>query len=150
MSELVKFKAAHLRPLLEQPVNAGLRDWFLSGVADQLEVTESASFVYKDEVMVCGGITKYWEGRGQLWTVFNENAKFNFVPTFRAIKHWLNYQIENQYKRIELSVNCDFEIGRRRAELLGFKLECATAKNYLPSGGDCSLYSLVRGDHVSR
>jgi hypothetical protein len=144
MSELVKFKPDHLIPLLEQQINAPLKDWFMSGVVYDLEKSDAVSFIYKGEVMVCGGITKYWAGRGQLWAVFNENSKYNFVPTFRMIKHWLNHEIGNNYNRIELSVACDFEIGKRRAEMLGFGLECAVAKKYLPTGGDCSLYSMVR------
>ncbi len=145
MSEILKFKASHLDSIIDQPMNCGLKAWFLNGPAQHLEKTESVTIMVKNEVMGCGGITPYWEGRGQLWGMFNENSKTNFVPVFRLMKHWLNYQVEHKYRRLELSVTPELEIAHRRAKLLGFKLECARAKHYLPSGDDCALYSMVRG-----
>lgn len=145
MFELIKFKEEHLRPLVGQSSNKCLPEWFSTGLSKSLESTDSASVVYGGQVLLCGGITKYWTGRGQLWVVFNEDAaRKNFVPAFRGIKKFIDFQIENNYHRIEMSIDYGFKIGERRAKLLGFTLECARAKKYLPDGGDCTLYSLVR------
>ena len=146
MFETVKFKADHLLPLLNEQLNKDLQYWFTSGMVYDLEKTESVSFINKGEVMVCGGITDYWKGRGQVWSIFSERSKKCFVPTYRAIQKWLKYEIETNYKRIELSVDLGFEIGKRRAEMLGFQLECPLARKYLPGGEDCSLYAMVRKD----
>ncbi len=145
MYEIVKFKEEHLKPLIGQASNKCIPEWFSSGLAKNLEKTESVTVVYKEQILMCGGINEYWTGRGQLWAVFNEDAaRKNFVPAFRAIKHWITYQIQNKYRRIEMSVDYDFTIGHRRAKLLGFSLDCERARKYLPGGGDCTLYSLVR------
>lgn len=142
----VAFKAEHLLPLIKEPTNKHLESWVKSGLVYDLEKGESVTFIYKGKVCVCGGINPYWEGRGQLWSVFSQNLQYEFVPAFRAMKRWVNWQLGNNYRRIELSVDIDFPPGRRRAELLGFSLECELARKYLPNGKDCSLYSLVRGD----
>lgn len=141
----VSFKAEHLLALTKEPANKHLEEWFNNGLVYHLEKGESVTFIHNGRVHVCGGINPYWHGRGQLWTVFSENIKDDFVPTFRAIKRWLKHQIDNNYQRIELSIDADFPPGRRRADLLGFVMECELARKYLPNGKDCSLYSLVRG-----
>lgn len=142
----VEFKSDHILELSRESSNKHLQQWITSGLAIHLEKSESITFIHNGYVAVCGGINPYWDGRGQLWTIFSERTKDNFVPTYRAIKKWLDLLIENSYRRIELSIDCDFPPGRRRAELLGFKLECELARKYLPTGKDCSLYSMVRED----
>ena len=92
--------------------------------------------------MVCGGVIKLWEGRGCVWTVFNEESKGCFVPVFRGIKEFLRLQ-RQVFRRLEIAVPTGFEMGHRRALLLGFKVECGFAESYLPSGEDCVLYSLI-------
>jgi len=143
MSKLIEFKPEHLLPLLNEPINTHLKGWFMSGVI--YEIKDSVTFFYNDQVMFCGGITPYWEGRGQVWSVFSERSKHHFVPTFRVIRSYLNNQLGLNYRRIEMSVDVDFEIGKRRAEMLGFRLEVERAKQYLPNGKDCALYAMVRG-----
>lgn len=150
MSELVDFKAEHLVPLSSEPMNAFLKEWINGPLGKTLESTESKTFIYKDQVMVCGGITPYWSGRGQLWTVFSEQSKDNFVPVFRCIRRWLDSLLDGNYRRIELSVDIGFDIGKRRAEMLGFFMETELARQYLPDGKDVSIYSLVKGSQCHR
>lgn len=134
MFEVVDFKREHLMgaDVSEETIEA-------------MERTDANTIVYKGKPLVCGGVGLIWPGRGLLWTVFTSEAKEHFVPTFRGIQKFLEMKQE-KYRRIELSI--DFgpwhEVGCRRAELLGFSLECARAKKYLPDGLDCSLYALVR------
>ncbi len=144
MSELIPFRADHLYKILSEPANESLRGQFAPELCKDLESTDSMSFVYNGMVQVCGGITTYWPGRGQVWSVFSDTTKNNFVPTFRVIRRWLRLMIDTKYHRIELSVDAGFPIGRRRAEMLGFQMECARARKYLPDGADCALYALVR------
>lgn len=145
MSEFIPFKKEHLAPLLEQKINFSIREWALSTAVD-MEKTDSVTLMYRGKVMVCGGIAPYWHGRGQLWSIFSEDSKFNFVPTMRGMKKWVHNQLKEKYSRIELSVEMGFLQGHRRAKLLGFELETMKAKKYLPSGETCSIYSLIRGD----
>lgn len=141
MFEFVQFKKEHLTPLLDQPTNAHLRSWIQNGNADIMEKQFSRTLLADGVPLICGGVTQYWEGRGQVWTIFNENCKANFLPVFRVIRRFL---AEQPCRRLEMCVPVDLEKGHRRARMLGFKLECPLAPKYLPDGSDCSLYSLVR------
>ena len=142
--EIRKLKKEDLRALLLEEMNAKERDLYTEEMMDTLEQEPfSVSIFYKNELMVCGGAMAYWFNRAQIWTLFSERSKNNFLPVFRGIKRFLDFL---PFKRIELSIDYGFELGCRRAELLGFKLECQRAEKYLPNGNDVTLYSLVRGD----
>ncbi len=147
MFEIVPYKQEHLIALLSDPMNERLKPFFLTGVkmAARLEGSNAVTIIHEGRVIACGGITEIWMGRGHIWSMFSERSKECFVGTFRAIKRWLAEQIAKNYQRIEMSVPCEFANGKRRAELLGFSLECAVAKKYLPDGEDCAVYSMVRG-----
>lgn len=145
MSNIVPLKKEHLKSLLAQPMNEKDRRLFDDEFIQGLEDTGAfITMVYDGKVMACGGITPYWTGRGEVWTMFSEESKKYFVPTFRMIKWWLHQQLKSNYRRIELSVFPEDERARRRAEMLGFKCETERAKKYLPTGEDCSIYAMVR------
>lgn len=147
MFKTVKFHSDHLIPLLAQGMNEPLRDWFVSGRAQILELhSESITIMWNDIPMVCSGVSEYWPGRGQLWAVLNEESKRNAAGTFRIYRKWIVSDLLKKYHRIEMSVDYGFDQGKRRAKMLGFTLECERAKKYLPDGGDCSLYSIVRDE----
>lgn len=146
MFEIRPFKKEDVLPLLEQPINHGVREFFLSGAADQMEAVGGMISIFVDgECTACGGIAQYWEGRGQMWGVFSEKTKGNFLPTFRAIKEFIKVS-QAKYRRIEMSVDQGVILSHKRARLLGFTLEAKLMRKYLPSGGNCSLYALVRED----
>lgn len=145
MSDLVKFSAMHLQALVKEPGNKHLAEWLTNGLAKDLESRDSSfTLLIEGKIMVCGGITKYWEGRGQVWSVFSEMSKYNFTPVYRGMKTWLKDMLDNHFVRIEMSVACDLATAKRRAELLGFEVEVERARKYLPTGEDCTLYAMVR------
>ena len=142
MFEVIPYKHEHIAPLLEQKINLPIKAFFTTGPGSQFESRGTAfTGTYDGVPVICGAIEHIWENRGIIWSVFNEECKGNFVPVFRAIKKFLS---QSEYKRIEVSIPCDFLIGRRRAEMLGFKLECECAKKYLPDGTDCAIYAMVK------
>lgn len=143
MFKFVPYKREHVIPFLDQPSNIGIKDIFLKDNATQFENYNSVTGTFNDVPVFCGGILKVWEKRGFIWTVFNEDCKKNFVPVFRGIKKYLTEQQEI-YHRIEVAIPVDFEIGRRRAEMLGFKIECPLARKFFSDGQDCALYAMVR------
>lgn len=143
MFDLVPYKREHLIPLLDQRENLSVKELFISGTAESLEKSDAFTLLVNGVPSVCGGVLRYWEGRGQIWCVFNEDFRHNFVPVFRGIKVYLSEQLKT-YRRIEASIPIDFPKGRRRIEMLGFKLECELAEKFLPDGRSCSLYALVR------
>lgn len=147
MFKVIEYKAEHLNFLVNDTFNAHVKEWIKNGFAKEMERGwKSGTILVNGEVTLCGGVTEYWPGRAQLWTVFGEVCKRNFLPTFRGIKVFLNTL---PYRRLELCVPVGTsyeERARRRAELLGFELEVDCAKKYLPGGGDAALYSWVRGN----
>lgn len=143
MFELVKFEASHMITLSQEPINKWVEGMVLSGQAAELEEGDNNfTFLIDGYPHMCGGIGTYWNGRGQLWSIFSERSKDNFLPSFRCIQRWLIEQ-RKIFRRIELSVDYEFEQGKRRAEMLGFKLEIERARKFLPNGKDVSLYAMV-------
>ena len=141
--QLVPYRAEHVLPLLDQSMNSDIRDSYVGGLAQLLETHPSVTGVVNGIPMVCGGVIKMWEGRGCVWTVFNEESRRCFVPVFRGIKAFLKGQLR-EYRRLELAVPVSFEIGHRRAKMLGFRVECHFAEKFLPNGEDCVLYAMIR------
>lgn len=139
--EIIPYKKEHLLEMIYEPHNDSDRDFFLkNGMWVQLENTHSFTIFLKGTPVVCGGVIPYWEGRGQIWTMFSKKCGENFLPVFRLIKKFLK---EQPTPRIEVCVPWNNAVGKRRAQLLGFQLECARAKKYL-RGVDHTLYSLVK------
>lgn len=144
MFERVKFTRSHLVEMLKQPVNESARQYFDTINFDLLESFPAFTGMLKGKPAVCGGVIPYWKGRGYLWTVFDETSKGCFVPVFRGIKSLLR-DLRPHYIRLEMAVPCDFEIGLRRAHMLGFITECERASRFLPDGSDCALLVMMGG-----
>jgi hypothetical protein len=144
MFKQVPLKKEHMEYLLNQKANFESK-YFLLSKLDMIESDKYSVTGLLDEVpMVCGGVLQYWENRGQVWCIFNEQSKHSFVPVLRGIKKFID---NLPFRRIELSVDCDgpyTEVGVRRAKVLGFDVECLRAKKYLPAGTDCVLMAKVK------
>ena len=144
MFEIVPFSREHILPLLEQKMNSSFKDTFSEeGCKNIVSSGQAFTGMINDKVVVCGGSTPIWSNRSIVWTVFDEDSADQFLSVFRGIKKWCHDQ---PVKRLEMSVPAGDEKYMRRAVLFGFKLEAALMKSYLPCGGDCSLYSLVKGE----
>lgn len=142
MFNVVQFKKEHLKVMITQDINKVIEDCMTSGLANQFERSLSATFMKKDKPLACAGISKVWPGRGHLWCVFDETSKADFLPLMRGAYSWLD-NMSKMFPRIELSVDHGpfHEVASKRAEMLGFKLECSEAKKYLPNGESASIYS---------
>jgi len=142
MFELVPFKIHHLDKMAKQESNLHLNLLANDAVIERgLEHGYSFTGMMNGTPVVCGGIVEMWTDRGYIWTVFDEDCKSNFIPVFRGIKKFLK---EQPYRRVELCVPVNFDLGHRRAMMLGFKIETLVARKYLPNGDDATLYSIVR------
>lgn len=95
------------------------------------------------EVIVCGGVRELWEGRGELWALFNPN-KQSYCKSFH--KCILQTIEEVKIKRLEMAVYCENKLGHKLAKLLGFKLEAERLRAYRPDGGDISMYVMINGE----
>lgn len=141
---VVPYKHEHIEVFIDQKINAPAREYFLKGDGRDLEKRANAVTVMLDGVpQVCGAVDKIWENRGLVWCLFNERSKQNFIPVFRAMKGVLD---TSDFERIEIAIQVPNKVACRRAEMLGFKLECANARKYLPSGEDCAIYVRIKGD----
>lgn len=147
MFEVVKLQMEDLRILADQKSNAHVADWLASGKAKAwVESPEAFSGFVHGQLMISVGMTKYWEGRAHIWSIFSEQAEHHFISVFRGMQKFMESQ--QPYRRVEMDVPLGMTytpLAQRRAILLGFKLECAYAKNYRPNGGDSALYSWTRG-----
>lgn len=138
---VVKFKAYHLSTLTEGPLG-----WVRNYAGEaELRALEADPHTYtavteEGEVIACGGITKYWEGRGEVWAVVSHKARPHFVALHSAAKRFVN---AFGFRRLEAAVDVDFKMGHRWVKALGFKQEAPCLRAYLPNGKDCSLYARV-------
>jgi hypothetical protein len=140
---VVKLKAEHLEELLSHEHNAGMRAFCTPEYARMLETRDLAYSVVTatGRVVLCGGVAKYWETRGEAWAFLDQKCKEYMLGIHRAVKKFLS---ECGVKRIEASVYADYEAGHRWVRLLGFNLEAERLKSYFPGGKDAALYAMVR------
>ncbi|MEO8837537.1 MAG: hypothetical protein ABI351_02365 [Herbaspirillum sp.] len=142
MYSIVPYEHAHILDMIDQPINSGVRDFFLNGEGKNIERTGSFFTGIVDGIpLVCGGAAQIWENRGHCWCVFNQRSKYHFLTVMRMMREFL---AQCPFKRIEVSIPVGHAVFARRTELLGFRLECAFAEAYLPNGDDCAVYVMVR------
>lgn len=139
-TEIRDLHPSDLSYLLTFDMNEKDRSW-CHGQQVEIMCRLGKAFYYKETLLMAGGIIPYWNGRGQVWTIFSPAAKSYFVSLFRAIKRYL---VESGFNRIEASCCPEDKRARRRLDMLGFKLDCERAVRFLPDGTDQSLYSWVR------
>lgn len=146
MFEVRKLQLDDLTTMASEPSNQYVQSWLKTGMAqDWADSKETFSGFIKNELMICVGLTPYWEGRAHIWAIFSCNAKKNFTTVFRGMKRFMR---ETPYRRVEMDIPLGAKftpLAHRRALLLGFKLECPFARAYRPNGDDSALYSWTRG-----
>jgi hypothetical protein len=142
--ELVKLKAEHLEQLVSQEYMTPMRPFITPDLIKSMEASDNSYTVITatGRIAACGGIRKYWEGRGEAWAIFDmgNSCKREFLAIHNAVKKVLS---ECGFKRIECTVELPFKAGHRWARLLGFNLEASVMGAYLPGGKDASLYARV-------
>lgn len=137
--ELKKLKWQDLKTL----VDLGGRTYITAITRDNEEFLDKAPHYYTifvdDEVHVCGGVTLYWNGRGEAWAVLNPNRKHNhLLAVNKLVREFLD---ACPVQRIEASVDVEFTPGHRWVKFLGFELEAKRLRKFLPDGKDAALYA---------
>lgn len=138
---VVPFQPDHLDRLALQPAQAYLRATVRREHAEFAATHPSFTGLDGDEIVGCAGILPAWEGRALAWSWIGAAAGRHMVAITRAVRRFLDAQ---PYRRVEMTVDVNFDEGHRWAEMLGFRLEALRMKAYRPDGGDCSLYARVR------
>lgn len=93
------------------------------------------------QVLLCGGVTDCWPGRGMAWAVLNLDCRHHFISIHNMAKRFFE---ACPIRRIEAAVEVGFEAGHRWVNALGFQLEAARLRSYFPDGRDASLYARVK------
>lgn len=129
-----------LKSLYEDKINHGVKHTEEQMTA-MVENGFSIAVEFEGKLLFACGAIPYWFNRAGVWALFGEGARTYPVAAFRGMQWYL----ENQpFKRIELYAPYGLPVARRRAQMLGFKLECERAESFMPNGDDATVYSFVR------
>lgn len=135
------YKAEHLLAIRLQPAQEHVAHLLTPELAKGLERCDAYTVKLADEVVMCAGAIKVWQGRYLVWSYISSLAGCNFIAIHRAVKKYLK---SLDAERIEATVDCDFDAGHRWVALLGFEKEAERMRKYRSDGGDCSLYARVK------
>lgn len=143
MMKLVPFKKEHAAPILALKEYRGRVSHFPDEQLDRIaEIGRTVTVLWNDEVIAFGGVSLYWENRGDAWMMVDRaKAKAHFIAFHRIISKFLD---SVQIQRLEANVEIGFELGKRWTELLGFRLETERASAYFPDGSDATIYARIR------
>lgn len=143
MLTTVRVKEEHIWALLtKDPTSEYLRKAFTPRVIEQLEGNPHAlTVLYGGEPIAMGGVTVYWEGRGEVWAIIDQKAGGHMVGLHRLAKDFIE---SLNIGRIEATVRQGFEAGHRWMRMLGFEMEARCMRGYDMDGKNCALYSKVR------
>ena len=139
----VPFRARHLLKMAAQPHQAAalarLTEADLRGLESPLAATLLDAL---GDPLVCCGAVEHWQDRAYVWTFLSDKIT---PRNFRSVHAWGRlFLAELPFRRIEASVDVDFDAGHRWVLSFGFKLEAPRMQCFDPAGRDHSLYALVK------
>lgn len=135
------FKAEHLEGIELQPAQKDALHWIPAEQYKALEGPTAFSLFSDGECVACVGAVEMWQGRAQVWTIVSNRAGKDMKSVTKVIKRMLTIA---PWRRIEATVDCEFEQGHRWMRLLGFTLEIERMVAYLPDGRDAAQYVRIR------
>lgn len=142
MIEVIRFKAVHIQMMEEQEGQIYLRPYIEQ---DHLLSLENGDWAFtglsNGRVVACGGVGEFFEHRGMGWAFLAQDCKKEFFEIHKIAKKILDLC---PFTRVEAVVDFNFRNGHRWVRALGFQLEAERMKNYLPTGGDSSLYARIK------
>lgn len=139
---IVPFEPVHLRALVLQDAQSWMGPMLRADYGEALKRGGPCfTALDGDEVLACSGVLRMWENRDQAWALMAANSGRHFVGIYRGIKRFLDL---HDARRVEATVDSNFDEGHRLMRLLGFERE-GRMRAYLMDGRDCDLYARVRG-----
>lgn len=138
----VEFKKEHMEYLLQfqaEDYRKAMTQDLLQYMEDQNNIMTALNEF--GDVVLCGGVKKIWEGRGELWGVFS-----NVPGSYSKSLHqgFLEVIKNADVKRLEMTVYCENKFGHKLAKSLGFKVETERLTAYRPDGGDVTMYVRIK------
>lgn len=135
------FRAEDFFAMTPQPAQAWVRGTL---TLEQLRGAENPrSFTcWADGAPVCCyGWFEVCATRAVAWTFIAADAGPYFTAVHRAVKAELE---SLPHRRVETTVDWDFEEGHRWVRMLGFEMEHPRLRAYREDGGDSALYARVK------
>lgn len=140
---MVKTQPWHLRELMKDPVTAPIRSFMTEERINHLvKSPHTVTGMVGMQPVACAGVTEYWPGRGELWAIMPRSTGPHMLALTRLAR---KYIAGLSIRRIEATVDCDFDAGHRWMKLLGIEKEASPLKAFSIEGKDVSLYAKVRG-----
>lgn len=135
------FQPWHLEELRLQPAQASFGGCFDDPeYVAMLARSDAFTGLVNGVPVVCSGCLELWENRAIAWALFASAAGRNMVAVHRAVARYL---AQAKWRRIEATVDPDFDAAQRWIRALGFRLE-GTMRAYTPDGRDNDLFARVR------
>ena len=99
------------------------------------------AMLFEDRVVCCAGIIPQCPGNGKVWSFITVEPGIRQLLTLtRRAKEFLDeVQLDDEYERLEITVEDDYPQGHIWAKRLGFRKECVMKRYRL--GVDHALYS---------
>lgn len=142
MMHVIPYRSFHISALKIQSQQKYMDDIIKPEYCKALESAGPAYTVMDGcSVVACGGLAEQWATRATAWSLISEDVTGHKFA--RLHKMVLRFLASQDYPRIEMTVDHDFEQGHRWARLLGFRWE-GLMKKYNPNGSDCDLYARVK------
>jgi len=118
-------------------------DWMRGRYRMYLAAETGPSWVMEDNggLLCAFGAAFLWSGVCEVY--FNLIEKRHIISQLRTVKRFLDEQGKKyNVRRFHATVKCDFDIGKKFIEFLGFQCE-GKLRKYNPDGSDAYLYSRI-------
>jgi hypothetical protein len=134
---IIPFRAEHLSQINMQERHRRTVSYLTPEYVQMLARGPAISAVADDRIIASTGILLQFPGLGSLWGLVSQDAGPHVVRMYRAACRFLEIP---KLRRIEATVETDFEDGCRWLELLGFEREGRMTK-YGPNSEDHYRYA---------
>lgn len=141
---LEKLRAWHVSEVIERdPTSQYLLAYFSDETLKALENDPNCYTIMLDgkKPLIVGGVSIFYIGRGEAWTIMDQQCKPYFLPMHKIVKRYLD---SHPLRRIEATCPVEFTQGHRWLKLLGFELEAPRCRAFSLQGNDHALYARVR------
>lgn len=134
------FNQEHWEAMQLQPAQHWCLPYMSADVVAWLQTLDAYTIFDGDTPVVIAGLFEKWPGAAVAWAYVSEAAGRHMVAITRIVQRFLELKAP---RRVEATVDAEFDAGHRWAELLGFEREGLLRANR-PDGGDQVIYSRIR------
>lgn len=138
-----RFSPEHLQRIELQAAQAWMRPIVDSqSYVDRMQAADSYTVIHDGEVIAVCAVVEVWPGRAALTSLLSARAGRCMLKLHREVSRRISAL---PHKRIEATVDDDFEPGHAWLRILGFRLETPHGMlGYLPDGRTGYLYARVK------